>query len=188
MTNNEAAARPVISTALRVRIMSSLFFIAWGPTPTPDALRGVDRSRVPETGRPRPLPRRFFPGGGAPPPPRTDADASPRIPSPRLSVAAGASALAPPSVRGRRERLPCLLRRAHFDGGSIEGRARGEQRRRGSGVAREVGDDPHVLLPHIQLHRRLLITTLARDPTSEQLRAMCPPARRCACRRFARMS
>src|SRR4029450_1733434 len=34
-----------------------------------------------------------FTGAGAPPPARTDADASPRIPSPRLGMAAGAHRL-----------------------------------------------------------------------------------------------
>src|SRR5262245_8276474 len=35
----------------------------------------------------------FFTGGGAPPPPRTHADTSPRIHSPRRGVAAGAAVL-----------------------------------------------------------------------------------------------
>ena len=51
--------------------------------------------------------RHFCTGGGAPPPPRTDTDASPRIPGPRLGMAAGAGffpdggASAAPSTKHR---------------------------------------------------------------------------------------
>src|SRR5262245_49269090 len=65
-----------------------IFYSALGPTPSachasPSARRGFSKRLSAQSP--------FFTSGGAPPPPRTYADTSPRIHSPRRGVAAGAA-------------------------------------------------------------------------------------------------